>query len=190
MVLFPLLFLFWAALGQAAVLQVGFEGMVRKAKLIFEGEVIDRRVVVDPQNRLPFTEVTFAVHDLLKGDPKLTGRTVTLRFLGGRIGGITLSIPGMDYPEVGERGIYFVRDPEVAYPNPLFGWHQGHFLIRKGLVYTAFGQPVVEIEEGSSPPPKLATDEAAGVVTGALTQGRPPLSLDDFKERVRRILKR
>jgi len=55
--------------------------------------------------------------------------TVQLGFMGGQSGDSVLKVYGMQMPEVGERGIYFVENLSVQQIHPLCGWQQGHCLV-------------------------------------------------------------
>jgi len=65
--------------------------------------------------------------EVIKGS--YTGSTVELGFMGGQSGDSTLKVFGMQMPEMGERGIYFVENLSVQRIHPLCGWQQGHCLV-------------------------------------------------------------
>src|SRR6185369_14180146 len=73
------------------VLPPTFEEMVRRADLVFEGKVVgvhsEWRTVEAKQ--VIFTLVEFQPLDVLKG---ATGASVTLQFLGGTIGDVTMEV--------------------------------------------------------------------------------------------------
>ena len=117
--------------------------MVATSEFIFEGTVIGQEAIRPDGSNNIFTKVTFAVADVLKGD--YSASTVSLYFMGGTIGSLTLSISDMEIPKNGERGIYFVESIAKRQVHPLYGWNQGRFLIlndREGnpRVHTAQGK--------------------------------------------------
>ena len=93
----------WAS----TVIQVSIQEMVATSEFVFEGTVVGQEAVRPDGSSNIFTRVTFAVSDVLKGDYDTS--TVSLYFMGGTIGSLTLSISDMQIPKNGERGIYFVE---------------------------------------------------------------------------------
>ena len=138
-----------------SVLAVDVEQLVAGAKVIFEGEVLASEARWNSEQTYIHTHVTFRVVDLLKGS--LPGDTVTVRFAGGTVDGTTLKVGEMDYPETGERGIYFLEDPSRDQVNPLLGWSQGRYRIERDQagterVMSADRAPVMGFEEGAATP--------------------------------------
>ena len=130
----------WAS----TVSQVSIQEIVGKSEVVFEGKVIRLEAVRPNGSNDIFTKVTFAVTDVIKGSHDSS--TVSLYFMGGTIGPLTLSISDMQIPKKGERGIYFVASIANRQVHPLYGWNQGRFLIlndRNGIprVHTAQGKP-------------------------------------------------
>jgi hypothetical protein len=111
------------------VLQVDMEQLLNDAAVIFEGEVIASEAKWNVDNSYISTWVTFRVDDVLKGE--LPSATITQSFAGGTVDGTTLQVSGMVYPQVGEMGIYFIENPERQQVNPIVGWSQGHFKVKK-----------------------------------------------------------
>ncbi len=127
--LFALLFVFFSA-GRAratTILELSFDQVCQGAELIFEGEVVSKEIRPSPTSGKPFTYFTFQIIDIIKGS--YTGSNIELGFMGGRLGDSTLKVSGMQMPEVGERGIYFVENLSVQQVHPLCGWQQGHCLV-------------------------------------------------------------
>ena len=110
----------------STVLQVTFEQLATSSELIFEGEVIASESKWDSDQSEIHTYVTFRVNEVIKGS---AGMHVVLRFLGGNVGEIGLEVSGSTFPEVGERGIYFVESLDRFQVNPFYGVDQGHFLV-------------------------------------------------------------
>ncbi|MCB1875764.1 MAG: hypothetical protein KDH88_07315 [Chromatiales bacterium] len=194
--LYSLLFLaislgFWlpGPVRAASVAKVGFQKMSQQSALIFEGRVIataSRGV----DTRLPFTEVTFEILDLVKGN--VPGATVTLGFLGGSAVGGVLRVADMNIPPVGERGIYFVESTGQRLVHPLYGWDQGRFLVksdparRSALVTNAEGAAVLTINRKARPVTTALSDGTAfGVEVTRNGEPTAAISLEQFKQEIR-----
>ena len=127
-----LLAIFSAGLGlvvpsASSVLAVSLEQLSKSAKIVFEGEVIGIRSNFNDNQTAIYTHVTFLVVDVVKGD--YVQKEITLRFLGGTVGEISLDVSDSTLPILGEKGIYFVESMDRYQVNPLYGMDQGHFLI-------------------------------------------------------------
>ncbi|MDE0433546.1 MAG: hypothetical protein OXH92_06015, partial [Bryobacterales bacterium] len=181
----------WAS----TVMQVSFQEMVATSEFIFEGTVIGQEAIRPDGSRNIFTRVTFAVSDVLKGDNDAS--TVSLYFMGGTIGSLTLSISDLQIPKNGERGIYFVESIAKRQVHPLYGWNQGRFLIlndRDGnpRVHTAKGEPIRSVGKTATPTVAAlldgATAAALGVEVAADSAGvESVLTPGAFKQRIRDI---
>jgi hypothetical protein len=68
------------------------------------------------------------IKDIIKGEYH---SNITLRFLGGTVGDLTLAVTDMRLPQQGEHGIYFVESLERFQVNPLYGWSQGYFIVER-----------------------------------------------------------
>lgn len=176
--------------------------MLDESALIFEGVVVLHEEGVATAGGDIRTCVLFEVSDVIKGvDP---GAELTLCFSGGTAEGVTLAIAGSSIPEEGERGIYFVESVEDRLINPLFGWSQGHFLIKSSSrtksatgapelastrVETARGRAVLQVENGTrKQASKLASGVAAGVSEGSSPSDANELSPEEFKLQLRGLL--
>lgn len=171
---------------------VSLDQMAVEARLIFEGRVISRQILTDPISGRLFTRITFAVLDVIKGaDP---GEKLQLDFLGGRDQHLEYQVAEMVYPEINENGVYFVENPRQRLVNPLYGWTQGHFVsfqdasgVRR--IRTATGKAVTRLEfEAKAPTGKIGRSVAEGVITRAQSQPQPAMTVDAFKQGVRRYL--
>jgi len=121
--------------GATSIAETDFATLCDEASLIFEGTVISVETYEASDGRRFWTRVEFRVLDGIKG---ARGRSrITLEFLGGTHDGLTMSVAGMSYPKVGERGIYFVEREDAGLANPLLGWHQGEFLVAPDATGTA-----------------------------------------------------
>lgn len=133
----------------ATVLQIDMDYLLDKARLIFEGEVVSNEAKWSSDKTTITTFITFRVKDVIKGNAPAS--TVTLEFSGGTVGETGLHISSMVYPLVGENGIYFLENPGQRFINPLLGWGQGHFRIKKDgkgteRMLTEGGAPVLGLD--------------------------------------------
>lgn len=132
-----------------SVLHVDLDFLLNKAMLIFEGEVVSSEARWNRDKTSISTFITFRVKDIIKGEPQ--SLTVTVGFLGGTVGETGLEVSTMVYPTVGENGIYFLENPGQQLVNPLVGWGQGHFRVKKdsnGMerILTEGGDPVLGLD--------------------------------------------
>ena len=137
------------ALFATTVLQVDVDFLLNEAILIFEGEVLSSEAKWNHDKTNIATFVTFRVKDVIKGETQSS--TVVVGFSGGTVGETGLQVSGMVYPPVGENGIYFLENPGRQLVNPLVGWGQGHFRIKKdsnGMerILTEGGAPVLGLD--------------------------------------------
>jgi hypothetical protein len=111
-----------------SVREVSMDEMLQQSQVVFEGTVSAIEASQNTQKRI-HTYVTFEVTDIIKGE--YHGNTITLRFLGGTVGDVTMEVSDMRLPQEGEHGIYFVESLERFQVNPLYGWSQGHFIVNR-----------------------------------------------------------
>ena len=159
----------------STVLKVDFNNVVNAAELVFQGQVISKEVRSLP-NGQPMTFITFSIDDLIKGS--YTSTTIELGFLGGETGGRTMIISDLTMPEAGEEGIYFVENTTRRQVNPLYGWHQGHYLVKTDSSGNKTVEKLISDAE-YSPNNKSTSSYQAQSVTN---------NLDDFKSRIDDIL--
>lgn len=137
------------ALFATTVLQVDVDFLLNEAILIFEGEVISSEAKWSHDKTNIATFVTFRVKEVIKGETQSS--TVTVIFAGGTVGETGLQVSAMVYPVVGENGIYFLENPGQQLVNPMVGWGQGHFRIKKDSngkerILTEGGAPVLSLD--------------------------------------------
>ena len=137
-----------------SVLSVSLEQLSTASQLIFEGEVVGKTSEFNANQTSIHTYVTFRMVDVVKGT--YNQPEITLRFLGGTVGEISLNVSDSTLPELGEAGIYFVESLERFQVNPLYGMDQGHFLI-----FESTGQ-------------RIMTTRNKRVITGLMTNDLPP----------------
>ncbi len=185
----------------SSVRHVTIDEMLQQCQFVFEGEVLALESIETGPKQI-HTYVTFEIQDIIKGE--YPNGIITLRFLGGTVGNITMAISDMKFPQPGERGIYFVESLERMQVHPLYGWSQGHFFVRPDetgtdRVMTSSEQPVTAIiQEISSKQmksidetvPSLSTGVARGVVLKLKDEDQKGLTSDEFKKNLREIMKR
>ena len=108
--------------------ELTLEELVADSALIFAGKVLDVRV--STEDELVYSTVLFEVSTTYKGTAPAA--QFELRFLGGVDTTLALDVAGQYVPAVGERGLYFVTDPDNYQVNPLTGWGQGYFPLFTG----------------------------------------------------------
>src|SRR5256885_5192680 len=125
------------------VIPPSFDELVSRAEMIFQGKVTDVRSewTGEGAQRHIMSYVTLKVEDAIKGNP---GSTVTLRMLGGTVGGETMEVSDAPKFKVGDRDILFVENNGTQFV-PLVGIMHGRFRVKKD----AAGQEAVFTNEGS-----------------------------------------
>ena len=177
----------------SAVMAVSLEELSRSAQIVLEGEVVGTSSSFNTNKTAIHTHVTFRVVDVVKG---VYGQPeITLRFLGGTVGEISLDVSDSTLPVLGEKGIYFVQSVDRFQINPLYGMDQGHFLILefngKRIVATRNKRVVM----GFSPAPRtfgrlssrLSNGDAAGLSLAEAGKRTAGMTVLQFKQTVRSI---
>lgn len=178
----------------ASVKEVSMDEMLSVCQFVFEGQVVSIEAKENSNKRI-HTYVTFAIHDIIKG--KHVSKNIILSFLGGTVGDVTMLVSDMNFPEIGEHGIYFVESLKRSQVNPLYGWKQGHFLVETDTatgterVLTRNKQPVTEVRSdkqmaSTQVPAGLSTGVARGLIVGR--KGESGMTLDQFKKALREQL--
>jgi hypothetical protein len=122
-----------------------------QADFVFTGTAVQTKVLLSKDGGFPFTFVTFAVDDMLKG--WTTGRQITLRFDGGVLGDHEVEVDGMPRFEQGESYLLFVRS-NGSVGCPILGWWQGQFRYgrearsNKRILLDSAGEVVEGIAQG------------------------------------------
>ena len=174
-----------------SVRAVDMAEMLEQSALVFEGRVISLQARQDLGTGTIHTYVIFQVLDVLKGE--YSNNTIELSFLGGTVGGMTLSAGDMQLPEKGEKGIYFVESLQRRQAHPLYGWSQGHFVVvadAQGVerVLTKSKRPVVAIQY-SSKIQRLGDGIALGVTVKETADLTEAMAITDFKQQVLTMLR-
>lgn len=162
-----------------------FGEMVDRADFVFIGKVSESRSEWKTvgANRVIFTLVTFDVQETWKGR---SVPAVTLQFLGGTIGDVSLVVAGVPKFNIGESVIVFVEGNEVQF-CPIVGVFHGKFGVRKDansgrdIVLKHDGRPLRDVAE-------IGTGEGAELRPTQpkifIPADREPMSVDDFKTRI------
>jgi len=172
----------------SSILKVNIQQLVNQAESVFEGEVVATTPEMNADGSI-YTYVDFLVLDVLSGNTNV-GETITLRFTGGTVNGLTLDM-GSIIPQTGEHGVYFIESNSTPLINPLYGWSQGHYrILTNGNIIAGNNQVVVKVgatdhnTQGSKL--KLSTGIASGITTLPPQKVNsvplsPPISLYEFK---------
>ena len=171
----------------SSVNQVTFNDLVLSSELIFEGRVVDKRAEMDARGTI-HTYVTFRIQDLIKGSH--SGSQIVLRYQGGTVGGLTLSVSDLVMPGMGETGIYFVESATRPLVHPLYGWDQGHFVVMAERVFSRTLKPVVGIQQTVGKANGLSDGVAVGLLLADPARRSEALSVAAFRQKVREIMSR
>ncbi len=163
-----------------------FEEMTDRADLVFVGKVVELKAEwqVAGTNQAIFTLVEFHTEEILKGTAPAS---ISLRFLGGKVGGMTLEVVAVPKFEAGDRVLLFVEGNGVQF-CPLVGVYHGKFGVRKDdkssrdIVFMHDGKPLRDVAEiGAGEGAQFGSNRARLSIPAE----REPMSLDDFKARIR-----
>ena len=163
-----------------------FEEMAERAELVFVGKVVGSEAEwqVAGTNEAIFTLVEFYTEEILKGT---AAASVKLRFLGGTVGGATLEVVGVPQFKAGDRVLLFVEGNGVQF-CPLVGVYHGKFGVQKDdksgrdVVFMHDGKPLRDVAEiGAGEGAQFGPTRARLSIPAE----REPMSLDDFKARIR-----
>ncbi|MEM7194980.1 MAG: hypothetical protein AAF402_08520 [Pseudomonadota bacterium] len=166
----------------AVILKVDFDSMVRNSELVFEGVAARKWFQRHPEDGRPMTYIRFKIREVIKGTHN--GDSIDLAFEGGTIDGVTMLVSDLEVPIVGERGIYFVESTSNDLANPLYGWHQGHYLISQD----DGGNQIVKPIDSKTPTygsdlPTTAESKAFGLPS----PDKDGELIDAFKQKIRNV---
>lgn len=170
--------------GATTVESPDFSKLVARASSVFRGDVVGIRseLVTRGAERAIFTHVTFRVAEVIRGEPLQA--EVTLEFLGGTVGDLSMEVAGMPTFEPGAREFLFVErsGPQIC---PLVAMAYGRYRVLRdaaGADYVARdnGMPLSRLEDVSLP----LTSPALVVLTARQTAARP-LTPTEFARAVR-----
>jgi len=175
-----------------SVVSPTFEEMVDRADLVFVGRVVNSSAAWRSvgTNRVIFTQIEFEMKEVLKGR---AGNSVTLQFLGGTVGEVTLEVADVPRFDAGDRVLLFVEGNGIQF-CPVVGVFHGKFGLRKDeqsgreTVLMHDGRPlrdVAKIGRGGGADPGLKATRLSNPTANE------PISVEDFKECIRaRVAKR
>jgi hypothetical protein len=176
---------------QATVLiELGLEELVAGAALIFTADVQD--VTISTENGQVYSTVTFRIQQQVKGD--VAEPVLALRFLGGSSAELQLEVTGQYIPSAGDRGLYFVTDPQSNQVNPLTGWSQGYFPLQDAADGTQYldlrGHPDYASALGAPAPlaSKMKALNFSAAQIEAHVPGSQEFPLADFVAAIRYLL--
>ena len=177
------------AVSASSVLAVSVEQLSKESQLVFEGEVIGMTSDFNGNQTGIHTYVTFRVVDVVKGT--YNQPEITLRFLGGTVGEISLDVSDSTLPGFGETGIYFVESLDRFQVNPLYGMDQGHFLILESngqrIMVTRNRRVITELPPADQPAAEGLSDGIARGLSLDETGGSPGITVFQFKQAVRQF---
>ena len=158
-----------------SVIAPRFETLVDQAELIFTGHVVSQRSEWRNGNgrKNIVTLVSFAVQQVHKGR---AGAAVTLQFLGGTMGDVTMEVAEMPKFKPGERVVLFVEGSGLN-ASPIVGFFHGKFSIQKDLT----GNDAVRQHNGEP----LAAVNEIGRTKRAVSSESRSISHEEFTSQIR-----
>ncbi len=105
------------------VKKLDFNALTLTSDQIVKAEIVSQTTKEDPRSKKIYTIYKLRVDERLKGEMK----EISIRLLGGESNGIALRIPGMHYPKVGEKGVFFLKRYGKFYQPR--GMNQGHYVL-------------------------------------------------------------
>ncbi len=121
-----------------------FSELTEEADIVILGEVSEVSCKCSEGSKKIYTYVTIIVEKTIKGP---SNDKITVRLLGGKVGGKTMKVFGMPEFKKEEEIYLFLKSDESLY-CPVVGWLQGKFNIKKDKN----GERVVVNNKGNSPP--------------------------------------
>jgi|GEM_PF-4335406 len=105
------------------VVKMSLAQMTQGASLVVEGVVVDKSSRWDENHRYIITEVSVAVNRTLKGKAI---SPLTIRTLGGEVGGVGMYVAGSPRFEVGQEALLLL-EPHPIRDWRVVGFHQGKY---------------------------------------------------------------
>ncbi len=185
------LFLFFAAsLSASTVLKVGLDRLSRSAGRVVSGEVLSVNPVAG-ENGVIFSDVTLRV---ARAMPRaLTGRTITLRMIGGEMDGRRVYLQGMPRFEVGDEVVLFLNRRTAGVMGATVGLWQGVFYLGRDkgtgqeYVLDHTRRPLMGLTSSNELMRGAKLPEGVSLRSLSIDGGNEPLTADGFFERVRRF---
>jgi hypothetical protein len=113
----------------AMVRRLTFREVVAGADLVFFGQVVGQECRFGPGQKMIFTDVTFAVHEVVvhREGSEPPAPTLVLSFAGGSLEGQGFSVSDVPSFVTGEDYVVFTRWSGKQYASPVVGSTQGLF---------------------------------------------------------------
>jgi hypothetical protein len=179
--------------GATTLMRQSLSDLAKGSEVIFEGQAVSRAVEPLPNGQGARTCVNFRVIEMIAGSRP--GSTMRLCFLGGMLNGQGFGVSGMNYPAVGEHGIYLVESTGEPLVNPLIGWDQGRFLVAKDPVSgilkmtTADHRRIISLAPEAAVPANGEIVSPDATAAGVMSDDNPALagamSRDEFITKLR-----
>lgn len=177
----------------SSVRKVTMDEMLQACQFVFEGNVSSIEAKENMQRRI-HTFVTFEIREVIKGE--YPHHTITLSFLGGTVGNLTMAVSDMQVPQVGEHGIYFVESLDRSQVHPLYGWSQGHFIVetdhtgtdrvmtsrKQSVTGVEFGRPAEQVSSSKQKSQSFSNGIARGLKLAPEGKDTRGLTLTEFKK--------
>jgi hypothetical protein len=179
--------------GATTLMRQSLADLAKGSEVIFEGQAVSRAVEPLPNGQGARTCVSFRIIEMIAGSQP--GSTIRLCFLGGMLNGQGFGVSGMNYPAVGEHGVYLVESTGQPLVNPLIGWDQGRFLVAKDPVSgilkmtTADHRRIVGLAPEAAVPANGEIVSPDATAAGVMSDDNPALagamSRDEFITKLR-----
>jgi hypothetical protein len=164
-----------AAARATVLVPIDFRHLVAAAPIIVHGEVVDVRSDWSSGRRAVETFITLHVDEYLKGD---LGPEITIRVPGGQLGRYRTIMVGAPVFERGDELVLFLNPGAPQYPS-IVGLSQGAFRVVRMPGTSA---RVV------TPPAVATVPRADGERVRRGDEMRRPVSIDQFRRLIRRVL--
>jgi hypothetical protein len=150
------------------IVKLDLPQLVRESDSIVQGRIDNVYSQWDAQLKVIFTYVSVHIDDPLKGQPR---QSVLIRQLGGKVGALNMSIPGMPRFNNGDEVIVFLKgNPEGTYH--VVGLNQGKYeVIDDFAISNVSGVSLVDVKTRQ-------------VIDGPLINREP---LESLKSRIREL---
>lgn len=158
----------WAPLGASVVVLMNLEELVDASDSIVQAVV--EHVESRWEDRQIFTYIAVRIDEPLKGNRT---RTLMIRQLGGQVGSLVATVPGMPEFEAGDQVIIFLKDSADG-TFQVVGMNQGRYVIAEN--YAVSNLSGVDLMNPKN-----------GVVTGMSRVRR--VQVEEFKDRIRELVR-
>jgi hypothetical protein len=146
--------------------------LVNGADAVVRGRVVDLQTRFDDTGRLVITEATVRVREVLVGEAP---EYVTVRTVGGEIGGFRVDAPGFPQLERRQHVVLMIEQNDRADGYRVRGYQQGHFEVVRRLDGVRLAVP--QVEEGT----RLITQD------GRLLPEPRAMTMAEFRRSIRDI---